>query len=184
MRIVAGAFRGRRLAAPKGRGVRPTADRLRESLFNILQHRAGTTLAGARVADIFAGTGAVGLEALSRGAAHVTFVEKSESSLDCLRRNIDMLGVADRCRVVTASARRLPPADAPYDLIFLDPPYRRGLAEPALESLLTAGWTGPDSLLVLETAADETVEVPPALATVERRQSGDTLLHFLTPVGA
>ena len=181
MRIIAGAFRGRKLAAPQGHALRPTADRLRESLFNILAHGDGPPLEGARVADIFAGTGAVGLEALSRGAAQVTFVEKSAASLECLQRNIAMLDVTERCRVIAASARRLPPADASFDLIFLDPPYRRGLAEPALAALLAAGWTGPGSRLVLETAADEAVALPQGLVEIDRRASGDSVLLFLAP---
>ncbi|RMD89951.1 MAG: 16S rRNA (guanine(966)-N(2))-methyltransferase RsmD [Alphaproteobacteria bacterium] len=185
MRIVGGQWRGRRLAVPRGRDVRPSADRLRESLFNILAHGPWQSLlAGARVGDLFAGTGALGLEALSRGAAEAVFVEKAAASRKVLHANIAALGVGDRASVLTADARRLPALPAPRDLVFLDPPYRRDLATPALMSLLDAGWLAGNALVVVETAADESLALPAGLAITDRRRLGDSRLWFLTREGS
>ncbi len=179
MRIVGGQWRGRRLAAPRGRDVRPSADRLRESLFNILAHGPWPPLAGALVGDLFAGTGALGLEALSRGAAQVTFVEKAAASRKALRANIAALGAADRARILAVDARHLPSTEAPLDIVFLDPPYRKELAAPALASLLAQGWLAGDALAVVETAADETLAPPDGLDIADMRRLGDSRLWFL-----
>ncbi|MFQ5346799.1 MAG: 16S rRNA (guanine(966)-N(2))-methyltransferase RsmD [Rhodothalassiaceae bacterium] len=179
MRIVGGMWRGRRLAAPRGRDVRPSADRLRESLFNILAHGPWPSLAGALVGDLFAGTGALGLEALSRGAAEAIFVEKAAASRRVLQANIAALGAGDRVRILACDARRLPALPVPRDLVFLDPPYRRDLAIPALLSLLEAGWLARGALVIVETAADETLTPPARLETTETRRLGDSRLWFL-----
>ena len=156
MRIVAGAWRGRPLAAPPGEATRPSADRLRQSLFDRLAHApwAAGALRGSRVLDAFAGTGALGLEALSRGAAHATFLETARPALDALRRNVTALGAADRAAILPRDARS-PPPGTPCDLLFLDPPYHAGLAAPALTALQRAGWLAPGALVILETAQDE-----------------------------
>ena len=184
MRIVGGQWRGRRLAAPRGRDVRPSADRLRESLFNILAHGPWPPLEGALVGDLFAGTGALGLEALSRGAAEAVFVEKAAASRRALRANIAALDAADRARILAVDARHLPPAEAPLDLVFLDPPYRRDLAAPALRSLLDTGWLADEALVIVETAADETLVPPTGLKTAETRRLGDSRLWFLKRDGS
>ncbi len=179
MRIVGGAWRGRRLQAPRGRDLRPSADRLRESLFNILAHGPWPRLEGAAVGDLFAGTGALGLEALSRGAAQAVFVEKAAASRRVLRENIAALGAGDRARILAVDARRLPAAPARLAIVFLDPPYRRNLAPPAMASLLEQGWLAAEALVVVETAADETLDPPAGLEIAEVRRLGDSRLWFL-----
>ena len=179
MRIVGGRFRGRSLAA-LGKGdpaahLRPTTDRVRETLFNIL--RAHDLPDGARVLDLFAGTGALGLEALSRGAVHATFVDDGAKAGQLIRRNVEALGVADSTRILRRDARRLFAADAPCDLVFLDPPYGRGMGEAALASALAGGWIAPDALILWEEAAPQ--PVPPAWREVDRRAFGDTSVQFL-----
>ena len=180
MRIVGGRFRGRRLASPATRAIRPTTDRLRERLFNMIAHGPYPALAGARVADLFAGTGALGLEALSRGAAHVHFVDRSAAALALIRHTIADLDVADRCTVQRGDARRLPPADAPFDIVFLDPPYGRGLAADALASLDDHGWLRPGSLIVIEQETAGPVTPGPGFTVADRRAQGHSELLLLT----
>ena len=160
MRIVAGAFKGRRLSSPKDNRIRPTSDRLRESLFNRLAHRGDFDIAGARVADLFAGTGALGLEALSRGAAEAVFVEQSRAASRLIRDNIAALGLGGRAQVLAVDARKLPAAATSFDLIFLDPPYGKGLLPPALAALRSQGWLQPHSLIVAEIGAAEAPSFP------------------------
>lgn len=187
MRVVAGRWRGRRLVTPAGRAVRPTSDRLRETLFNILTHRPGLPpLAGARVADLFAGTGALGIEALSRGAREAVFVERSPAARRMIGENLIRLGLGEHgdppARILAADATRLPAADAPYDIILLDPPYRQGLVPAALASLVRGDWLAPGAVVVIETARDEPPPAVPAeLEPLEERPVGDarlTLLRF------
>ena len=175
MRIITGKFGGRRLKPPKGKDVRPTTDRFRESIFNVLTHRIGT-FEGARVADLFAGTGAFGLEALSRGAAFVCFVEKHAG---LLRENIDLLGVNDQCRVLAANARALPEEPSPYDIIFMDPPYQKGLIAPALESLAASGWVKAQTLVIVERHQDEEVSFSSDYNEVRVLEQGNRRAHFL-----
>ena len=152
MRIIAGAWRGRRLAAPAGQGTRPTADRVRQALFDMLLHApwgGHAVLEGAAVLDAFAGTGALGLEALSRGAAAATFIERDAAALATLRANIAACGAADRARILAADATRPPPGD-PCTLAFLDPPYGADLVARAVAALDAAGWLAPRALIVGE----------------------------------
>lgn len=164
-RIIAGKHRGRRLEVPAGDRVRPTAERLREALFSILQHRT-PPLAGARFVDLFAGSGAVGLEALSRGAAQLTAVESDRTAAAAFRRNVEKLGERDRVGLVVGDATRLARAAAPADLVYLDPPYQSGLAAAALQSLESGGWLSEATLVIVELAAKEPF-TPPAGFTVE-----------------
>jgi 16S rRNA (guanine966-N2)-methyltransferase len=154
MRIIAGQWRGRMLVAPPGDSTRPTADRTREALFSMLTSRIGD-FDGLRVADLFAGTGALGLEALSRGAGHCTFVEHDGKALDALRANIAKLGVT-AADVRAQSVAALGPAAAPYDLLLLDPPYGTGGGGALLERLSRLGWTAPGSWASIETGRAET----------------------------
>ena len=181
MRIVGGEFRGRRLVAPKGDIARPTTDRLRERLFNILEHSGHCELDGSRVADVFAGTGALGLEALSRGAAIAVFVEKHHASTKALRENIAALGVDGRSVVLSADARSLPRQDA-FDIIFMDPPYGKGLAAPVLEGFRKSGWIVGGTLVVLETGKGEAL-IAEGYEEVDERTQGDSRLLFLKAVG-
>jgi 16S rRNA (guanine966-N2)-methyltransferase len=184
MRIVGGRLGGRTLAAPKSQAIRPTADRLREALFNILQHSYGDPIQGARVLDLFAGTGALGLEALSRGAAFVLFVDDGAEARALLRANVDALGAGGASKVYRRDATRLGPAHpmAPFSLAFLDPPYGKGLAERALVSARDGGWLTADALAVVEEAAGVVFAAPDGFDEVERRDYGDTQLVFLKAV--
>src|SRR5436305_406394 len=171
MRIVGGRLRGRALAAPKSQAIRPTADRLRESLFNVLIHAYGDPVAGARVLDLFAGTGALGLEAVSRGAAFTLFVDDGAEARALLRQNVEAFGLAAITRVFRRDATKLGVAHPvePFSLVFLDPPYRKGLAETALVSARDGGWLTDDALLVVEEAMDAGFKAPDGFEEIERR---------------
>jgi 16S rRNA (guanine966-N2)-methyltransferase len=177
MRIVAGRFRGRAILAPKDDSVRPTADRVRESLFNILEHGIeGLSLQGARVIDLFAGTGALGLEALSRGASFCLFVEEQVEARAVIRANIDALQLTGATRIFRRDATDLGPAAqiAPFRLAFLDPPYGKGLGERALVSLAEGAWLAPGAIAVLEERESAAITLPTAFTELDRRSYGDT----------
>lgn len=180
MRIIAGQHKGRQIAAPAGLETRPTAARAREALFNILRHWQPDVLDGQRVLDIFAGSGAFGLESLSRGAAAAVFVDNHPKALAVLQANITTLKEESRCRLIRGDACRLPKADQPCSLIFLDPPYRQGLVEPCLNSVLSGGWLADEGLVVVETAADEVVTPPAPLTVQDQRRYGAAMVWFLT----
>jgi 16S rRNA (guanine966-N2)-methyltransferase len=181
MRIVGGRLRGRALAAPRSQAIRPTADRLRESLFNILAHAYGDPVAGARVLDLFAGTGALGIEALSRGAALAVLIDESAEARGLLRENVATLGLGGVARIFRRDATQLGaahPLDA-FSLAFLDPPYGRGLAEKALAAAHAGGWLAPDALIVVEEAADADFTPPEGFVEIERRRYDVTQVVFL-----
>lgn len=180
MRIVGGRFRGRGLAAPRSQAVRPTSDRLRETIFNVLAHAYGDPGTGARVLDLFAGTGALGLEALSRGASYALFVDDSAEGRGLLRANIETLGVAGITKVFRRDATRLGKAhpNAPFSLVFCDPPYGRGLAPRALAAALAGGWLVPGTLVVVEEEAGAEGLVPEGFETLETRDTGETQVVF------
>ena len=183
MRIVGGRLRGRALAAPKSQAIRPTADRLRESLFNILAHAYGDPVSGARVLDLFAGTGALGLEALSRGAAFALFVDDGAQARALLRQNVEALGVAAASRIFRRDATKLGPAHPvePFSLAFLDPPYGKGLAERALASAREGGWLTNEALVVVEEALEAAFKAPDGYEELERRRYDDTEFVVLRP---
>jgi 16S rRNA (guanine966-N2)-methyltransferase len=182
MRIIAGRWRGTALAGlgvgDPAAALRPTSDRVRESLFNLLAHGGygdPPPPLGRRVLDLFAGTGALGLEALSRGAAHATFVDRGAKALALLRRNLDRLDAAETARVVARDATRLGRnPGAAFDLVFLDPPYGRGLGEPAVAAALAGGWIAPGALVVWETGVNQTP--PPGLTPLDSRRYGETMI--------
>ena len=174
MRIVGGRHRGRRLAAPQGTAIRPSGDRLREALFNILAHGDFPGIEGAEVLDAFAGTGAFGLEALSRGAARATFIDRDVA---WARRNADALG-EDGVVTIAADALAPPPAPRPVAIAFLDPPYGQGLAGPALAALGDAGWIGPATCAVVEIGRGESLDAA-GFSAVRRRGYGAAQLLFL-----
>jgi 16S rRNA (guanine966-N2)-methyltransferase len=181
MRIVGGRLRGRALAAPKSQAIRPTVDRLREALFNILVHAYGDPVSGARVLDLFAGTGALGLEALSRGAAFALFVDDGAEARALLRENVAALGLGGVSRIFRRNAAKLGAAHplAPFSLAFLDPPYGRALAEAALAAARAGGWLIPGALAVVEEAASATFAAPDGFEELERRRYDDTALIIL-----
>lgn len=183
MRIVSGKYRGRVIAAPTGRDIRPTADRVRESIFNILEHGkdyarpgGGSPIEGARVLDCFAGTGALGLEALSRGAASAAFMDTD--TRPC-RTNIEALDAADDTRLIRDDCLKPRKTTDPCDLIFLDPPYDKGMAAPALDALAQAGWITDGAICVVELAANEPFEPPEGFAITEERRYGAARVIFL-----
>ena len=177
MRIVAGACRGRTLTAPPGSQTRPTADRVRQALFDMLLHApwgGRDAIENARTLDVFAGTGALGLEALSRGAAHATFIEHDRAALAALRANIAALRAEQRSRVLAVDALT-PPAGQPCSLIFLDPPYGKDLVPRALARLQATEWISPDALIVAETGRDEP---PPFTDLLAERAHGAALISI------
>jgi len=178
MRIVGGRNRGRRLAAPAGLTARPTADRARQALFDVLAHGDLVALDGARVVDCFAGTGALGLEALSRGAAHATFIEADPRVLAILKANADSLGERG-VAVIGGDATRPPPATAPCQLAFLDPPYGSGLAGPCLSALAGNHWLDAGALAVVEVAAKEPFVAPDGFRVADERIYGAARLVFV-----
>jgi 16S rRNA (guanine966-N2)-methyltransferase len=177
MRIVGGRFKGHGLQGPKGQATRPTSDRLREAIFNILAHGiADFSIEGARVLDLFAGTGAMGLEALSRGARFCQFVDDSAEARGIIRRNADALGLVGQCKIWRRDATRLGPA-APqpgFDLVFADPPYSKGLGTKALASLVEGQWLNSGAIVVIEEAERAELACPPEFIEIDRRVYGET----------
>lgn len=192
MRIIGGRFKGTRLAAPGAQGggkahLRPTSDRVRESLFNLLEHGDYPEIEGGRVLDLFAGTGALGFEALSRGAASVVFIDEGAAARGLIRQNIDTLRAIGQTKLWRRDATRLGPCrGAPFDLIFADPPYGKGLGERAIASALSGGWIAPGAVVVLEDSAEAEVPDLPGLDLEDQRTYGDTriLIHRASPLGA
>jgi 16S rRNA (guanine966-N2)-methyltransferase len=182
MRIVGGRFRGRALATPASNAIRPTTDRTRESLFNILVHSHPEKFESTRVLDLFAGTGALGLEALSRGARYGVFIEESTEGRGLIRTNVETLGLLGNTKIFRRDATKLGDAGTiePFDLVFADPPYGKGLGEMAFKSALDGGWLNPDTLLVLEEEAEAVVELDPRFVVVEERSYSGTVIRFVT----
>jgi 16S rRNA (guanine966-N2)-methyltransferase len=177
LKVVGGKHRGRSIATPEGDTTRPTSSRARESLFNILMHANwrdnGTSpLIDARVLDAFAGSGALGIEALSRGAAHATFVDNDATAIKLIGENLRKLGETDVAKVIRADATRPPPSREACDLVFLDPPYRSGQAAQALTALAEAGWLKPGAIATVELANTEDLVPPPGFATIDERRYG------------
>lgn len=176
MRIVGGRYGGRSLKGPSSQAIRPTSDRLRETIFNILAHGHDRAVENARVIDLFAGTGALGLEALSRGARFALFVDDGSEARALLRENVETLGVGGLTRIFRRDATKLgdaPPGDK-FTLAFLDPPYGRGLAPRALRALIEGGWLADDALCVVEESIAEEIELPSMLEQLDQRVYGET----------
>ncbi|WP_262694243.1 16S rRNA (guanine(966)-N(2))-methyltransferase RsmD [Kordiimonas aquimaris] len=178
-RIIAGKHRGRRLQVPTGNNVRPTTDRMRERLFSMLSHTRYPDIDGAIVADIFAGTGALGLEALSRGAEHVTFVENARASLDCLNTNIKTLGVSANADIRRDSAMQIGLTASPCNIIFMDPPYRQNLVEPTLNRLASNDWIADDNVIVCEIASDDPKPDVAGFEILDERTQGQQCMLFM-----
>lgn len=184
MRIVAGRFRGKSLIAPPGDATRPTSDRARQAVFNILEHAPWASgLAHRRVIDLFAGSGALGLEALSRGADFCLFVENDDRARGAIRENVEAMGLFGATRLHRRDATDLGPrpgsAGPAFDLAFLDPPYRQGLGERALHALLAGDWLSPGAIIVFEVGADEQIDTPAGLEQLDERAYGAAKVLFL-----
>lgn len=184
MRIVGGKYRGRILDGPVGKAVRPTTDRARESLFNILEHGEFapgglSPLRNAHVLDAYCGTGALGLEALSRGAAHATFIDDNATAMRLARANAKKLGESARAEFITADATKPPRGPTPCSIVFLDAPYGEGLTEPALKALAAAGWMAPDAVVIAEIGMREDLALPAGFAAADERRYGKAKLVFL-----
>jgi 16S rRNA (guanine966-N2)-methyltransferase len=189
MRIVAGTFRGRQLVAPKGQSTRPTADRTREALYNVVEHASwAPALPGGRVIDAFAGSGALGLEAISRGAAFCLFLDHAAAAREAIGANVAALKLADHARIdrrdpTTLSARSN--ADgAPFEIVLLDPPYGQGLGEAALARLAAGGWLAAGALVVLERGVADPAPTPAGFEWLDERTWGAARISFLSPVAA
>lgn len=185
MRIVGGEFKGRSIVAPQGRDTRPTSDRARESIFNVLAHAEWSPgVEGRRILDLFAGSGALGFEAMSRGASFALFVETEAAARGAIRDNIEALGLFGNTRIHRRDATDLGPKPAglggPFEIVFLDPPYGKGLGERALAGLSNGGWATPDALIMLEVGADETPQLE-AFKTLDERNYGAAKVLFLKP---
>ena len=181
MRIVGGRLKGRALLGPKTQDIRPTSDRLRETIFNILAHAYGDPVEDAAVIDLFAGTGAMALEALSRGAKRALLVDDGTTARALIRANVDALGLGGATKIFRRDARKLgaAPAGDRFTLAFLDPPYGKGLVEPALIALRDGSWLEPDALLVVEEAAGLVLDIPAGFTQLETRSYGDTQMLIL-----
>ncbi|MZR29258.1 16S rRNA (guanine(966)-N(2))-methyltransferase RsmD [Sneathiella litorea] len=185
MRIVGGEFRGKKLLLPADNRVRPTSDRAREALFNILGHdngmrgQHGPLPRGATVLDAFAGSGALGLEALSRGAAHVTFIDNHADSLKLIEQNVKNMGVQAQCDILRRDALNPGKPGKPCDLVLMDPPYEAGLAGPALSALAKNGWLAPAAVIVIELSTKEKLAIPEGFETLKDRKYGAARLIFL-----
>jgi 16S rRNA (guanine966-N2)-methyltransferase len=177
MRIVAGKFRSATIEAPKGLDTRPTSDRVRQALFNVLEHGAPQVdFEGCRVLDLFAGSGALGIEALSRGAKFALFIEDSADARAAIRRNVEALKLTGVTKLFRRDATSLGPAQTlqPFDLIFCDPPYGKGLGEKALQSAFEGGWTAEEAIAVLEERAGLEIGLPAPFEVIDQRDYGDT----------
>ena len=181
MRVVAGKFRGRTIHGPKSDAIRPTADRLRESIFNILVHAYGNPILDARVLDLFAGTGALGIEAISRGARFALFVEDSTEGRALLRENVEAFALGGVAKIFRRDATQLGVVhpNEPFTVVFCDPPYRKGLAERALTSARGGGWLAPRAIAVVEEAVDAKFTAPEGFEELERRAYDDTEFAIL-----
>jgi 16S rRNA (guanine966-N2)-methyltransferase len=181
MRIVGGEFRGRSLATPRSDAIRPTSDRTREALFNILAHRFAGRLEGARVLDLFAGTGALGLEALSRGASFCVFIEESAEGRGLIRTNVEAFGLTGRTKVFRRDATDIGDIGTlqRFNLVFADPPYGNGFGEEALASVRAGGWLQPNALCVVEESASAAFEPGEGFSVLEAREYGDTIIRLI-----
>jgi 16S rRNA (guanine966-N2)-methyltransferase len=181
MRIVGGEFRGRALKSPSSQAIRPTSDKLRESIFNILAHAYGDPVTAARVLDLFAGTGALGLEAMSRGAKFALFIDEGAEARGLIRTNVEALSLTGTTKIFRRDASKMGEigALAPFDLVFCDPPYGKGYAEKSLASAREGKWLSPAALLVVEEAVKSAFKTPDGFEELERREYGDSEIVIL-----
>ncbi len=178
MRIIGGEYGGRRIIAPKGKNIRPTTDRMRETIFNILSHSSGE-FEGANILDVFAGSGAMGLEALSRGAAHATFFDKDRSALQLVKKNIDLLDALDKSTIKYVTAPIFPPAQKTFDFIFLDPPYNLDIISDTLSALSKNNYFADNAMVIAEYSPDTDFVFPDYFDVIKEKTYGDARFSFL-----
>ncbi|MCC3862295.1 16S rRNA (guanine(966)-N(2))-methyltransferase RsmD [Pseudemcibacter aquimaris] len=179
MRIIGGTYRGKKLIPPQDKNIRPTTDRMRETLFNMLEHGAGPGIRGSKILDLFAGTGALGLEALSRSADHVTFVENNHRSMKLIKENAKLLGNPDNASYLSMDASKISKRSGTFDVIFMDPPYRKDLVEPTLENILKQELLTEDGIIVAEYASDEEIVFPEKFEILKSKKMGDATFSIL-----
>jgi 16S rRNA (guanine966-N2)-methyltransferase len=179
MRIIGGKFRAKKLNTPSSDHIRPTTDRMRETLFNMLEHGTGLGIRGSRVLDLFAGTGALGIEALSRGAKKVTFVDNDQDSLKLIEKNLSALKNPNNTRILNKSALTIHQNEGPFDVIFIDPPYRKNLIIPTLTNIIDQTLLNNRGIIMIEYASDETLDIPTHYQEVKNRKMGDACFSLL-----
>ena len=180
MRIIGGKYRGLKLHTPNSDHIRPTTDRMRETMFNMLEHGSGPGIRGSNVLDLFAGTGALGLEAISRGASHVTFIDKNPKSLQIAKQNFTALRNENNADFIQADGTKFNSDVVGYDIIFIDPPYNKGLVLPALENICAREMLNENSVVVVEFASNENIDIPTKFSELKRKKMGDATFAILT----
>lgn len=181
MRVIGGKYRGLKLQTPSSDHIRPTTDRMRESLFNMLEHGTGPGIRGANVLDLFAGTGALGVEAISRGASHVTFIDKTPKSLKIAQQNFSSLKNEENAEFFQADGTKINSELGDFDIVFIDPPYRKGLITPSLENLYEQKLLNKNSVVIIEFSSGETIELPEYFKELKRKKMGDSTFVILLP---
>ncbi|HPF45670.1 MAG: 16S rRNA (guanine(966)-N(2))-methyltransferase RsmD [Alphaproteobacteria bacterium] len=179
MRIIGGTYRGKKLITPVDDLIRPTTDRMRETLFNMLEHGNGPGIRGSKILDLFAGTGALGIEALSRGAAHVTFVDNNSRSMKLIKQNTDLIKSSENASFIVADAVKFKYPGTVYDVVFIDPPYRKNLVTPALTNLHEKGLLNTNSIAVIEYGSDEEIDFTLHFGEIKSRKMGDATFSLL-----
>lgn len=181
MRIIGGTYRGKKLITPINDQIRPTTDRMRETLFNILEHGKGPGVRGSKILDLFAGTGALGIEALSRKAAHVTFVDKNPSSMKLIKKNTALIQNPENTSYLTTDATKINSDRGPFDIIFIDPPYNKGVISPTLLNIIDQNLLTKDGLVIIEYASSEQIEIPEYFSELKSKKMGDASFSLLMP---
>lgn len=180
MRIIGGTYRGKKLNPPQDKNIRPTTDRMRETLFNMLEHGAGPGIRGSRILDLYAGTGALGLESLSRSADHVTFIENNHRSMKLIKENAKLIGNPNNASYLSLDATKISKRIGIFDVIFMDPPYRKELVKPTIQNILDHELLSEEGIIIAEYASDEEIEFPSKLEEIKSRKMGDATFSILT----
>lgn len=178
MRIIGGTYRGKKLITPPNASIRPTSDRMRETLFNMLEHGTGPGIRGSHILDLFAGSGALGIEALSRNAEHVTFVDNDHSSMKLVKKNTALIGNPDNASYISLDGTKIT-SSTPYDIILIDPPYNKGLIALSLQNILNRSLLAEDGVIVIEYASNEEFEIPAQFTELKKKKIGEATFSIL-----
>lgn len=184
MRIIGGKYRGKKLIAPNDASIRPTTDRMRETLFNMLEHGSGPGIRGAKILDLFAGTGALGIEALSRGAGHVTFIDNNPRSMKLIKQNTALIKSPENTTYLTIDGAKISKTQDPFDIIFIDPPYHKEMIGPVLANIHEQELLSDDGLIIIEYSSSENVEIPEYFSELKSRKIGDASFSILEMIKA